>query len=419
MRKFLDSSKLPAGAKEALITAKIDLVRKYPFVGNLVMSTEMGFVDDPAIKTAAATTIPCNRVFINADFFVNQMNKRELRPFIIAHEILHIFLEHIGRARDHQYHRGLWNVATDFCINGSLKQMIDGADRSVMEMPDFVLHDTTHYGKSADQIYHELLQEHDNDAEAAANAYGAGNIGDEDYEGQRPVDKVSDESVSEETKVSNRQMVAGSLNEAGSSSMGEGYGDLIRQFEELVESKLPWQSLLQEFVTQTTKIRPTYNRVSRRSTARVMFPTLTGDSINLVYGVDTSGSMSTEDLSECMTELRSIVESYESWYVTMLSCDTRAHVLGEYDSENGDEWETMSKELIGGGGTDMAPMVEYAHEMEDEPNVCVILTDGFVPEESIIDAVQDIPTIIVVTSSGNSELNLEGENLRTIHMTDT
>lgn len=416
--KFIQENDLPDGAMEKLITAKIDLVRKFQFLGNLIMGTEMGYVDDPAIKTAAATTIPHNKVMINLDFFTNQMNDRRERSFIIAHEVLHIFLEHIGRARERQYHRDLWNVATDYCINGILANMSVDKKNSVMSLPNWVLHDADHYEKSADQIYHELLQENDGDADKAAQAHGAFNIGDEGASGQRPVDEISDESVSEETKVENRQKVAGALNEAGSSSMGSGAAGLIRQFEDLVESKLPWRVLLQDFIEETIKIRPTYNRISRRSTQRVIFPTLTGDSINLTFGVDTSCSMSNDDLSECMTELKAIVEDFESWFVTLMSCDTDAHVIGEYDSEEGDEWESMSKELVGGGGTDMAPMIEFANDMEEPPSVIAILTDGFVPEDSIKEAVDEIPTLIIVTSSGNTNLDLNGDNLRTIHMND-
>lgn len=388
-------------AKAALITTKVDLVRAYPFLGFLVMSTEYYFTDE--LPTLAATTHPKNYVFINEKFLLKGLPTRKQRSFVFAHEILHIFLEHIGRQMDHNYHRGLWNVATDHCINLFLTAL----NSRMMERPKSALYDERFKGMSADEIYHLILEENDGDAEKAAQEHGAGSEGGDYGDGQqRPFDEVSDEQVTDAAKAENKQKISAALSQTDPSAikqMGDGAVALIREFERLVASVIPWNQVLREYITSQSAAHYTYNRISRRSTKNIVFPTLDGDFVDLVFGVDTSGSMSSDDLKEAMSELQGICNEFDNWRVTLLSCDTTPHVIGEYLSEEGDDFSTIDKALIGGGGTDMSPMVEFANDMEDEPSVVVILTDGYIPE---IKNIEEIPVICVVTTNGNKDLQL-------------
>jgi predicted metal-dependent peptidase len=387
-------------AKRHLTTAKIDLVRSYPFIGFLIMSTEYRFTDE--IPTLAATTIGNNIIFINEKFIEFGLKSRKERAFVIAHEVLHIFLEHVGRQREMVYHPPLFNVAADFCINSFLKELNDD---KFLKMPSMGLYDKKYVGMSADKIYHILLQDSGGDHEKAAGKYGARNIGG-DYSGggQRPFDEISDENISDSKRTENRQKLAAGLaqNDANNlKNMGSGAADLIRAFQDLIESRIPWRQVLREFITETNKCRYTYNRISRRSSKSVIFPTMTGDHVSLLFGVDTSGSMSPKDLSDAMSELRGILYEFDGWNITFVSCDTSANVIGEYNSDDGDDFDVIDKKLIGGGGTDMNPMVRYSNEMEEPPAVNIILTDGYIPE---VTEVKDIPTILVITREGNKEL---------------
>lgn len=391
-------------SQQKFIVSRVDLVRAYQFLGFLVMSTEYFFTDD--ISTMAATTIRGNKIYINEKFINEVLVTRKQRSFVIAHEILHIFLEHIGRQTSAGYHRKLWNVATDYCINSFLVEL----KSDHLEMPVFGLYDARFKGMGGDQIYHILLEENGNNAEQAAAAHGAGAADDEDdYSTPQPLDEVSAEEVSEATQIENRQKIAGALNNENANAlknMGNGASDLIKQLEDIIESKIPWTSLLREYVTESAKTHSTYNRIGRRSTSTVIFPSMTGEHISIVFGVDTSGSMSDNDLTEALSELHSIIDEYDSWTVELISCDTYAHVIGSYSSEEGDEWGSIDTGLVGGGGTELSPMIEYANEMEETPNICIILTDGYIPEEPYDDAIGELPVITVVTSSGNESLEL-------------
>jgi len=397
-------------AQAKLVTARIDLVRAFPFMGFLVMSTEYRFTDD--LPTMAATTIGGNKIFVSEDFLLG-MNRKE-RAFVIAHEALHIFLEHIGRQTENNYDPKLWNVAADFCINSYLIEL----DSNNINMPEIGLYDDRFKSKSADEIYHILLEEADNNPDKATEQYGtpecAGSCG------KQPFDHLDKTPMTEAEKAENKQKISAALSQSDIDSMkqmGSGYSDLIRQLELMIESVIPWKTLLQEFITSTVRNRYTYDRVSRKSYhSGIIFPTMTGESIDLMFGVDTSGSMSSKDLNEALTELHEIVEVFDSWKLTLLSCDTQPHVIGEYESEEGDDFTSIDTNMVGGGGTDMAPMVHYANESDEEIAVSIIVTDGYIPTETIEEAVEDIPVIVIVTKDGNQQLELN--NCEVVFMND-
>lgn len=397
--------KRPESADE-LTSVKFNLIRAFPFMGYMILTTNFLWTTD--IPTMSATTVGGNRIFINEDFINDELKSNEERCFVIVHEILHIFLEHIGRQTENNYHAGLWNVATDYAINSYIKNL----KSEFLSMPETALFEERFQGWSADAIYHKLLEENNNNAEAASQANGGDKIG-ESGAGQKPFDEIDTTPTDEATKADNRQKVAASVEQAqgAQKNMGSGIDDLIRAFSDLLESKIPWKVLLADFMTTASKNRYTYERPSRRSynPFGVVFPSMTGDHINLVFGVDSSGSMSSNDLGEALSELRSIVETFDSWKIDFISCDTQAHSLGQYDSDSGDDFSNMNTDIIGGGGTDMAPMVEYAKEAEEIPNACIIVTDGFIPKQKLEDEIdENIPTLILITSAGNDSLEVSG-----------
>lgn len=388
--------------EKRLMGAKIALMRGFPFLGFLVMSTEFFFTDD--IPTACATTIGGNKVYFSPKY-ADSLNDKQL-SFEVAHEVCHIFFEHVGRCKERNYNHQLFNLAADF-VNDIL--LIE-THSSFLEPPPIHRYNADWSGKSADEIYFLLLKQGGGNPGKALSKYGI------------PSDEAGDlipgEAVSGSTKAANKQKISASLaNTKGmrdhSKSMGTGAENLLRKFQELLEVKLPWKSLLAEFITASSRQRYTYTRISRRSTAEVLFPSLTGDSIHLAFAVDTSGSMSQKDLAEALTELSGIVENFDSWQLSLLSGDTEAHLIGEYTSDEGDDFTSINKDLIGFGGTDMNIFPNYVNDMEEPPSVLIIVTDGYIPP---IENIEEVPTIVVVTSDGAENIDELVPNGHVIYM---
>jgi len=399
---------LSAELKNAVTNCRIDILRAYPFIAYLFMDCEV--YQSEVIDTAAATPHPKNTILINEEFFMQKLNRKE-RNFVFIHELLHIYLEHIGRQVDNNYDGKVWNIATDFVINNYIVEMISSS-ANVLKKPDEILYDTAYANMTADQVYFKLLKDNKNNTEIVIQKYnGDGYAGE--GKGQAPLDGVSDAAMSEAEKAGNKQAMAAGIREfqSGSNTMGSGTGSLIQAFKDLLEPQLPWSTLLQEFVTNSARSRYTYNRLSRKSVGQVCFPTMTGEHIKLVFGVDSSGSMSTKDIKESLTELQSICEGFDSWEVDYVTCDTDVHLIGQYNSADGDDFDSIDLNVHGGGGTEMSPMVVYANELEELPSVVVIVTDGYIPEEPLENAVEDIDVIVIVTSEGNKSLELENSKV--------
>ena len=412
-------------AKEELTRSKAGLMLEYPFLGFLLMSCEFHWSED--VPTLCATTInDRNQIFIGEDCFMNTLATDSERCFAIAHELCHIFFNHIDQCFTHNYNPQLWNIATDYFINGHLEDM----KSNYLVLPDWVLLRQDMKGKDSHTIYHELLEENNNDVNKAIENNGGQVFEDTLDKGQHPgksrgnghngvpLDLVSVHKESEQTKTDNAQTVTAAAEQSAEKEMGSGAGGLLRELYDFVTPKIHWSEELRDFVVETCKEDYTYSRPSRRSQGNVVFPSMDGDKIRVLFGIDTSGSMSSKELSDALTELKGVIDSYEGWEVTLISCDTSAHVIGHYSSEDGDDFTDVDKGLVGGGGTELSSMIEYGNEeMEEQPNVTIIVTDGYIPAEPYENAISDdVPVLTVITEEGNTELQNELEQTKVIQM---
>jgi predicted metal-dependent peptidase len=109
-----------------------------------------------------------------------------------------------------------------------------------------------------------------------------------------------------------------------------------------------------------------------------------------VFGVDTSGSISQEELTEYFSECQYIRDLYEIQDTTVCGCDTRLHDVITLD---GFENMVDVKFKGGGGGTDMDPLVKYANK--HEVDFMVIFTDGYFGNLTVQ---PEVPILWVITS---------------------
>ena len=138
--------KIDAAARERLITARIGLLLRHSFFGNLATRLQLINADEWC-STAATDGL---KFYYNARFIM--MLKPKEVEFLVGHEVLHVVYDHIGRRgnRDPQ----IWNIADDYAVNADLKRHKVG---------DFIttvpcLYETKYDGKPAEEIYDDLMQ---------------------------------------------------------------------------------------------------------------------------------------------------------------------------------------------------------------------------------------------------------------------
>ena len=133
-------------ARERLKTARIGLLLRHPFFGNL--ATRLTLINADEWCPTAATD---GKYFYYNSRFIMMLRKKEVE-FLVAHEVLHVVYDHMDRrgTRDPQ----LWNIADDYCVNADLKNHSIG--EFITTVP--CLYDYKYDRMSAEQVYDILYE---------------------------------------------------------------------------------------------------------------------------------------------------------------------------------------------------------------------------------------------------------------------
>lgn len=99
--------------------------------------------------------------------------------------------------------------------------------------------------------------------------------------------------------------------------------------------------------------------------------TLPDKVVRLVIAIDTSGSMSSEDISYCLNEIFAIVKSYKT-DITVIECD--AEIGKIYKIKKPTDIQTS---VSGRGGTSYIPVIDYINSHKFNDAVLIYFTDGY------------------------------------------
>lgn len=116
----------------------------------------------------------------------------------------------------------------------------------------------------------------------------------------------------------------------------------------------------------------------------------------IVYAVDTSGSMSSNDLRLGLSELQQLQKADSEIKIIVMQSDAR--VAHEYTVGCNDE---IDFKIYGRGGTDFEPVFERVKELlgstENAPDILIYATDGYAPQPTIR---LPIPVVWLITPTG-------------------
>lgn len=194
-----------------------------------------------------------------------------------------------------------------------------------------------------------------------------------------------------------------------------------RWAKEILEPTVDWRrelaSLVRRSFAQVAGLRDyTYQRPSRRDSSMkasgqgIILPAMRQPNPpQVAIVIDTSGSMSDEELSWALSETQGVLRSLGSSgrSIKVITCDAEAHTS---------RVNSVSKiQLQGGGGTDMRIGIDEAMNNRNKPDVVIVLTDGYTPwpaeplkgttlivgltEEGARDAVPDWARRVVINPS--------------------
>ena len=364
--------KTDAVAREKLTTARIGLLLKAPFFGQL--ATRMTLTNADAWCGTAATD---GRKFYYNSEFVDKMPLKQLE-FLVGHEILHAVYDHMGRRGDRQPR--LSNIAADYCVNQDLIEQRIGEkisvcpilfdnkfkDMSYEEVYDYLYQNAKKI--NIDQLEQMILDDHLEEEDENGNG-GSGDDGDEQG-GKRPrLSKEERDAIKDEIKGA----VIAAAQSAGAGNLPSGVKRLLR---DLTEPVIGWKELLQQQIQSTIKNDYTWARPSRKGwhMDAIMPGLKPGEMIDVCIAMDQSGSISEEDGKAFLGEIKGIMEAFDEYKITLWCFDTEIYNVQTYTSDNIDD--IMEYEPAGGGGTDFMANWEFMKENAIEPKKFIMFTDG-------------------------------------------
>jgi len=364
-----------AAVREKLITARIALLLKAPFFGNL--ATRLQLVNADEWCPTAATD---GRKFYYNSEFINKMPQKQVE-FLMGHEVLHCVYDHMGRRGDREPR--LWNIADDYCVNQDL------LDQKIGEKIPVGLFDSKYRGWSAEEVYDDLyknakkiniddlekmlLDEHldgEGDSDGEGDEDGASNPSDKGGKGRPKLSEEEKKQIRDEIKEA--MMAAAQTCSAGQLPSG-----VKRLIKDLTAPQLDWRSLLQQQIQSTLRTDYTWARASRKGwDMDAIMPGSDWDKeIDICVSIDASGSMSDSMLRDILSEVKGIMESYTSFRLHLWSFDTDVYNAEVFTPENLDD--IVDWEVGGGGGTTFEANWEYMKENEIIPKKFVMFTDGY------------------------------------------
>ena len=371
---------------DRIIVARVGLLLRHPFFGNMATRLRIMAADD-WLPTAA---VDGRNLYYNTQFF-NAMNNKEIE-FVIAHEILHMVFDHLGRRDWHGADRNpmLYNIAADYIVNNTLVRDRIGTSPSIVDC----FQDFKYEGWTSEEVYEELFKEAKKNGDEFLKELGemldehldmnGDNEGEDDGDPQEEKD-VNGNSVSkkkpkfskEDIKQIKDQIKENVLSSAQAAGAGNVPAGVERMIRELTEPKMNWRELLRQQIQSTIKSDYTFMRPSRKGwhTGAVLPGMNFDETIDVCIALDMSGSIGNAQAADFLGEVKGIMDEYKDYKIKIWCFDTE--VYGEDDFSADDGREITDYEIKGGGGTDFMANWRYMHENNIQPKKFLMFTDGY------------------------------------------
>lgn len=388
--------------EELLARASKELMLKEPFYGYFLMSLNKKW--DNSIPTAAVgkKDISCE-IMINEGFFMNLTNPKKIG--LIKHELLHIAFFHLYNY-DNLANKKIANIAMDIEINQYISsEYLPEGGVTIDDFPELNLEH-----KKGTRYYYDKLMEASNnnsspnlnamiDAESGVTVVIETENGSEerinpdhskwkDFENMSEAEKKLTQKIAEnlmkeiqEQTLKSRGIIPGEISE------------IINSFEKDEEPKFDWRRYLRQFSGGSSKI---YTKKTRRKFNK-RFIENPGLKIkprrHILVAIDTSGSVSREELTEFIKEMIHINKTGTE--ITTIQCDTKINKIAKFKADT-------EYEIYGRGGTDFQPVIDYYRENLHKYVSLIFFTDGEAPAPT--NAVGKILWVMSSNSNINEEL---------------
>lgn len=358
--------------------ARIRILVRNGFYGLLLM--HMLFSLDETCETVATDG---KRIFFSPAF-LDTLKDSEL-DFVLCHEILHVVLQHCFRANGKD--KDVCDRACDIVVNSNILNSENGNLSAITTRRYGVAAHTAPDGKegayyTAEQVYAMLQsssfpEKGKGKQTAAAFGFLRNSFDDHSRWGTRADSKYFSDlwqkhviDACQAITVRNGNHTRGTL-----PLFAE------RLWKQLKRPQTDWRTLLHHFICEEItdySFMPPDRRFDDSPFFLPDFNEKEETVRNILFMVDTSGSMSDTEVSEAFDEINGAIEQFNGRLKGFLGFFD-AEVVPPKPFENFEEFKGIRP--IGGGGTDFGVIFDYIREKMslEMPSCVIILTDGYAP----------------------------------------
>lgn len=349
----------------------------FPFWGIIAERCSFSLTERSDIPTAAVDKF--GNVLFNVNF-INNLKQRYRSQyfkkllFVTAHEVAHFAFDFFDRlcGRD----LTLFNMSHDYAINLLLYYQFNKNTEYLVEE---CLLDESYKDLCAEEIY-EKIKERAKKVKFQIDV----NLDSKGFEGEgenirkRGVELPSKEGKTEtEFEQALKQHIQSALNDAYALAKNQGLmpGEMERIILRHLKPKVDWLSAIRQKlrfgISRLEKRDTTWQIPNRRFLGKsYIVPSYIGpETPKIAYAIDTSGSMTQQDIDQALSELEDIRKKFNA-SIYFLDCDSNIH-----NSRWLNCFEPLPN-LKGGGGTDFRPVFNHLDERRINPDYCIFFTDG-------------------------------------------
>jgi predicted metal-dependent peptidase len=364
---------------DRIITARIGLLLRHPFFGN--MATRLRIIAaDEWLGTAA---VDGRNLYYNTQFF-NAMNNKEIE-FVVAHEILHMVFDHMGRRDDRD--PMIYNISADYIVNNTLVRDRIGTIPSIVKC----YQDFKYEGWTSEEVYDDVYEK----AKEMGDEYlkqlgemldehldseddGTGDGGNDDSEAEDSNGNATSSSKpkysKEEIKQIKDEIKENMISAAQSAGAGNVPAEVARMIKELTEPKMNWREILRQQIQSIIRSDYTFSRPSRKGQmSGAILPAMDfQDTIDLAVAIDMSGSIGNKQGEDFLGEIKGIMDEYQDYNIKIWCFDTQVYNEQDFSSDGGED--LLDYEIIGGGGTDFMANWTYMKDQDYVPKKLIMFT---------------------------------------------
>lgn len=369
-------------AEQKLAKVMLDLRLLFPFYSAVYEYTEK--IESNKIDTMG---VSANKIFYNKEF-VEKLHYDELL-FVNLHELCHIALKHVLRRGDRQPQ--IWNIVNDLYVNALLNREIEynSAYRKV-RLPSSALFSKKINidSDSSEELYNIFIKQYEEQKDDNSEYIVFDLRGDKitvsknyRYDLTNGVDGCEDDSQSDVTEVNIDRI----LREAAvrCKLYGNNSSSLEEVVNKLLKSRLNWKRVVRKHLVDIKSKDLTFSKPDKRMYYQeAIYPGNDGIKKgleNIYIAIDTSGSVSREQLSTFYYQIKKLLDSYNV-EATVIQFDSEIRKIDKLSKVGNTDIN-----IHGRGGTVLEPVFNYLSKLKSsyKPNLLVVFTDGYFDYESL------------------------------------